>query len=157
MPVVEEIGEKFVKFDRNNMLEVRLLEENDFLKIKETLTRIGVPSKKYDEKKLYASCHILHKTDKETGEPRYYIVHFKELFGLDGNGTTITENDIRRRNTIALLLEQWDLLEIVDRDKVSEEDTDELNLSGIKIIPYAEKDSWELCAKYKIGNKKRAA
>jgi hypothetical protein len=124
-----------------DLLEVRLTSDDCFLKIKETLTRIGVSSKK--EKKLFQSCHILHKKGK------YYIVHFKEMFSLDGLDTNISENDLHRRNTIATLLEQWELLEIVDEDRVHEK----APLSQIKILPFNEKDEWELIAKYSIGGK----
>jgi hypothetical protein len=124
------------------LVEVTLVEKDDFLKVKETLTRIGVASKK--EKTLYQSCHILHKQGK------YYIVHFKELFALDGKPTDISENDISRRNTIVNLLEDWELLKIVDK-KRTEEPT--VSLSQIKILPYKEKDDWNLVPKYNIGSK----
>ena len=124
------------------LVEVTLVEKDDFLKVKETLTRIGVSSKK--EKTLYQSCHILHKQGK------YYIVHFKELFALDGKPTDISENDISRRNTIVNLLEDWELLKIVDK-KRTEEPT--VSLSQIKILPYKEKDDWNLVPKYNIGSK----
>ena len=123
-----------------NFIEVRLLKEEDFLKVKETLTRIGVSSKK--EKKLYQSCHILHKRGK------YYIVHFKELFILDGLASTLTDNDIARRNTIVTLLEQWELVEIVESYKCSPK----ASMAQIKIIPYSEKNEWDLIAKYSIGH-----
>jgi hypothetical protein len=125
-----------------DLLEVTLAKEDDFLKVKETLTRIGVSSK--TENKLWQSCHILHKKGK------YYIVHFKELFLLDGLSSSIDENDIARRNTIAKLLEEWGLLKIVDGVKV------ESNLAGInqiKIIPFKEKTNWELIPKYHIGKR----
>jgi hypothetical protein len=125
-----------------DMVEVTLNEKDDFLKIRETLTRIGVASKK--EKLLYQSCHILHKQGK------YYIVHFKELFALDGKPTDITENDLARRNTIALLLEDWGLLKLVDSKKA--EDL-QVSLSQIKIIGFREKDDWQLVPKYNIGKK----
>lgn len=128
--------------DVNELLEVTLKDSESFLKIKETLTRIGVSSKK--EKKLYQSCHILHKRGK------YYIVHFKELFLLDGLKSDIDETDIGRRNTIAKLLEEWNLLTIVDKDKVNSILTP---LNQIKIIPFKEKVEWELCPKYHIGGK----
>lgn len=128
--------------DVNELLEVNLKDSESFLKIKETLTRIGVSSKK--EKKLYQSCHILHKRGK------YYIVHFKELFLLDGLKSDIDETDIGRRNTIAKLLEEWNLLTIVDKDKVNSILTP---LNQIKIIPFKEKVEWELCPKYHIGGK----
>jgi hypothetical protein len=127
-----------------NLLEVRLKEEDDFLKVRETLTRIGVASRK--EKKLYQSCHILHKKGK------YYIVHFKELFALDGKSTDFDENDLGRRNTIARLLAEWGLVEIISKD-MSEHPI--APLSQIKILSYTERDDWELVTKYSIGNKKR--
>ena len=126
-----------------DLIEVRLAEPDDFLKVKETLSRIGVASKK--EKTLYQSCHILHKQGK------YYIVHFKELFALDGKLSTITENDIQRRNAIANLLEEWGLLKIVDYDIVEH---NMAPIHQIKIIAFKEKDDWELIAKYNIGKKK---
>jgi len=128
----------------DNMLEVRLKKEDDFLKVKETLTRMGIASKKKDEKILYQSCHILHKKQK------YYIVHFKELFALDGKPTNISDNDIARRNTEADLLSQWGLVELID-----EIEGDMVPVREIKIIPFKEKDEWELQPKYNIGNDKR--
>jgi hypothetical protein len=125
-----------------DMVEVSLQEKDDFLKVRETLTRIGVASKK--EKVLYQSCHILHKRGN------YYIVHFKELFSLDGKPTDITENDIARRNTITNLLEDWELLKIVNKDATKEPT---VSLSQIKILSHKEKDDWELIAKYNIGKK----
>jgi hypothetical protein len=125
-----------------DLLEVTLSKEDDFLKIKETLTRIGVSSK--TENKLWQSCHILHKKGK------YYIVHFKELFLLDGLSSSINENDIGRRNAIAKLLEEWGLLNIVDQKK-SEQIIAGLN--QIKIIPFKDKQNWELIPKYHIGKK----
>ena len=125
-----------------NLLEVTLGKEDDFLKIKETLTRIGVSSK--TDNKLWQSCHILHKKGK------YYIVHFKELFLLDGLSSTITENDLARRNTIAKLLEEWGLLKVVDKEKMSALLT---GVNQIKIIPFKEKQNWELVPKYHIGKK----
>jgi hypothetical protein len=125
-----------------DMIEVTLNAKDDFLKVRETLTRIGVASKK--EKLLYQSCHILHKQGK------YYIVHFKELFALDGKPTDITDNDLARRNTIALLLQDWGLLKLVNPKKV--EDL-QVGLSQIKIIGFREKDDWELVPKYNIGKK----
>lgn len=125
-----------------DLLEVTLEENDDFLKVRETLTRIGVASKR--EKVLYQSCHILHK------QGRYYVVHFKELFALDGKPTDLSENDLARRNTIALLLEDWGLLKIVDSKKT---DDLQVGLSQIKIIGHKEKDDWELVAKYSIGKK----
>ena len=126
------------------LIEVELPSEDDFLKIRETLTRIGVASRK--EKKLYQSCHILHKRGK------YYIVHFKELFGLDGKPTDFDENDVGRRNTIINLLEEWGLITILNKNLIKEPIAP---LSQIKIITYGERDDWELVAKYNIGNKKR--
>lgn len=127
-----------------NLLEITLKEEDDFLKVRETLTRIGVASKK--EKKLYQSCHILHKKGK------YYIVHFKELFALDGKTTDFDENDLGRRNTIAKLLEEWGLISLVNKNAI---DAPTVSLSQIKILSYSERNEWELIAKYSIGNKKR--
>jgi len=123
------------------MLEVTLAEPDDFLKVRETLTRIGVASRR--ENKLFQSCHILHK------QGRYYIVHFKELFMLDGKKANLEETDVQRRNTIATLLSDWGLLEIQN----SEQAEDCAPLRQIKIIGYREKDQWELCPKYNIGNK----
>jgi hypothetical protein len=128
-----------------DLLEVRLKSEDDFLKVKETLTRIGVASRK--DKTLYQSCHILHKRGK------YYIVHFKELFALDGKSTDFEDNDLARRNTIAKLLQEWGLVEIV-REGQAEQPV--APLSQIKIISYREKDEWELMAKYNIGKKRES-
>ena len=128
----------------DDLVEIELFEDDDFLKIKETLTRIGVSSRK--EKKLYQSCHILHKRGK------YYIVHFKELFALYGLPSNINENDIARRNTIANLLEDWELLEIVEPEQTEEPVA---SIAQIKIIPHKEKGDWELCPKYHIGNKRK--
>jgi very-short-patch-repair endonuclease len=125
-----------------DMVEIILNEKDDFLKVRETLTRIGVASKK--EKVLYQSCHILHKRGK------YYVVHFKELFSLDGKPTDLTENDIARRNTITNLLQDWELLKIVNNDMTKEPT---VSLSQIKILSHKEKDDWELIAKYNIGKK----
>lgn len=125
-----------------DMVEVTLRERDDFLKVKETLTRIGLASKKDDT--LYQSCHILHK------QGRYYIVHFKELFALDGKPTDITENDIARRNTIANLLEEWELIELTNPHKTVEPT---VSMSQIKIIPHKDKDNWNLVTKYSIGKK----
>lgn len=124
------------------LAEVTLKEKDDFLKVRETLTRIGVASKK--DKTLYQSCHILHKQGK------YYIVHFKELFSLDGKPTDISENDIARRNTIVNLLQDWDLLNIVNPKKVEEP---VVSLSQVKILSHKEKDEWQLVPKYNIGKK----
>jgi len=126
-----------------DLLEITLKAEDDFLKVRETLTRIGVSSKK--ENKLYQSCHILHKRGK------FYIVHFKELFALDGLPTDIDDTDIGRRNTIANLLEEWGLVNIVDPKKSSEPI---VSLAQMKIIPHKEKQNWELVPKYHIGKKK---
>lgn len=122
------------------MLEISLSEPDDFLKIRETLTRIGVASRK--DSKLYQSCHILHK------QGRYFIVHFKELFLLDGKPSNLVKNDIERRNTIATLLSDWGLLTVVNGDQAK----DKAPLRQIKVIPHKEKDKWELCPKYNIGN-----
>lgn len=122
------------------MLEVALNEPDDFLKIKETLTRIGVASRK--DKKLFQSCHILHK------QGRYFIVHFKELFLLDGKKSNFEDNDLERRNTIATLLSDWGLINFVKKEELSC-----APLKQIKIIPYREKAEWELCPKYNIGKK----
>ena len=126
-------------------IEVELKEKNDFLKVRETLTRIGVAAK--NENKLYQSCHILHKRG------RYAIVHFKELFALDGKPANITENDIARRNTITNLITEWGLVKQVDPSKAKDL---VVPLSQIKILPHKEKGDWELVAKYNIGKKKRA-
>ena len=126
-----------------DLLEVRLKQDDDFLKVKETLTRIGVASRK--DKTLYQSCHILHKKGK------YYIVHFKELFALDGKPTDFEENDLARRNTISNLLAEWGLIEIVSKNSLEPI----APLSQIKIISYQEKNEWLLTAKYNIGTKKR--
>lgn len=126
-----------------DMVEVTLDERDDFLKVKETLTRIGVASKK--DQTLYQSCHILHKQGK------YYIVHFKELFALDGRPTNLSESDIARRNTIANLLHEWGLIKLVNEDKTKEPVTP---LNQIKILPHKEKDQWQLVSKYSIGKKK---
>jgi len=129
-----------VSWKQEQMLEVSLNEPDDFLKVRETLSRIGVASRK--EKKLYQSCHILHKQGK------YYIVHFKELFALDGKDTNLSENDIARRNTIAKLLSDWGLIKIVS------ELTECAPLSQIKVISFSEKNEWNLETKYNIGKKK---
>ena len=128
--------------DLSKFIEVTLTEQDDFLKVRETLTRIGVSSRK--EKVLYQSCHILHK------QGRYYIVHFKELFALDGKPSNLTENDIQRRNAIAKLLEEWGLVKILNpilmKDNIAP-------LHQIKIISFKEKDEWQLITKYNIGKK----
>ena len=129
-----------MSYDIENMLEISFSENDDFLKIRETLTRIGVASRK--DRTLYQSCHILHKRGK------YYLVHFKELFALDGKDSSINDNDIARRNAIARLLEEWKLLKIVDTVKAS---TPLAPMSQIKVLPHKEKDEWKLVAKYNIG------
>ena len=128
--------------DTDNMIEVKLKEGDDFLKVRETLTRIGVASRK--DKTLYQSCHILHK------QGRYFIVHFKELFALDGKPSNFTESDISRRNTIANLLAEWGLLALVTPD-LSKQPV--APISQIKVLPFKEKDQWNLTAKYNIGKK----
>jgi|TARA_B100002019_G_scaffold292659_1_gene316571 hypothetical protein len=125
-----------------DMLEVTLNEPDDFLKIRETLTRIGVASRK--DQKLFQSCHILHK------QGRYFIVHFKELFLLDGKPSNLIENDVQRRNTIATLLADWGLINLVEPNAAK----DLAPLRQIKVIPFKEKSQWELCPKYNIGNSK---
>ena len=125
----------------DSMLEVTLPEPDNFLKVRETLTRIGIASKK--DNTLYQSCHILHK------QGRYFIVHFKELFALDGKESNITSNDVERRNAIASLLQDWDLLKIVDSKKAEIK----ASLSQIKVVSYKEKSQWELVPKYNIGKK----
>jgi hypothetical protein len=129
--------------DISNLVEVTLKEDDDFLKIRETLTRIGVASRK--DKTIYQSCHILHKQGK------YYIVHFKELFALDGKPSNFSEDDIARRNTIANLLSEWGLIGLVDSNKSSDPVAP---LSQIKVLPYKEKNEWNLTAKYNIGKKR---
>ena len=123
------------------MLEVQLKEPDDFLKVRETLTRIGVASRK--DKKLFQSCHILHK------QGRYFIVHFKELFALDGKSANLSDNDVERRNTIAQLLADWGLIAILNKD-VAE---NKAPLSQIKVLSFKEKNEWDLQAKYNIGKK----
>jgi len=123
------------------MLEVTLSEPDDFLKVKETLTRIGIASRR--DNKLYQSCHILHK------QGRYFIVHFKELFMLDGKKSNLEEADVQRRNTIATLLQDWGLVEIQNKEVA----LDCAPMRQIKIIGYKDKENWELCPKYNIGNK----
>ena len=126
----------------DNMLEITIPEPDSFLKIKETLSRIGVASKK--DNILYQSCHILHK------QGRYYLVHFKELFALDGKESNISQDDIERRNAIAVLLQDWNLLKVIDADKVAKR----ASLSSIKILTYQEKSNWTLMPKYNIGVRK---
>tara|TARA_B100001996_G_scaffold8018_1_gene6739 strand:+ start:580 stop:1002 length:423 start_codon:yes stop_codon:yes gene_type:complete len=135
--------EQEVQWTKDDMVEVSLKEPDDFLKVRETLTRIGVASRK--EKKLYQSCHILHK------KGQYYIVHFKELFALDGKRANLSENDIQRRNRIIKLLSDWGLVEIVKEDNI----TEAAPLSQIKVIAYKEKGDWSLESKYNIGKKKQ--
>jgi len=135
-----------MSFDINNLVEVTLNNDDDFLKVRETLTRIGVASKK--EKILYQSCHILHK------QGRYFIVHFKELFALDGKPSNISESDIARRNTITNLLKEWDLVNIV---RNVETENPIAPISQIKVLPFKDKDEWELVAKYNIGKRKKTA
>ena len=129
-----------VKWSIEDMIEVRLKEDDDFLKVKETLTRIGIASRR--EKKLFQSCHILHKQGK------YYIVHFKELFALDGKPTNISENDLERRNTVVNLLNEWDLVELIHPEKAQPT----VSIRQMKILPFGEKSEWDLQAKYSIGN-----
>ena len=132
-----------VQWTKDDMVEVNLKEPDDFLKVRETLTRIGVASRK--EKKLYQSCHILHK------KGQYYIVHFKELFALDGKKVNLSENDIQRRNRIVKLLSDWGLVEIVKETVVS----NAAPLSQIKVIAYKDKGEWILESKYNIGKKRQ--
>ena len=131
-----------VKWSQEQMLEISLKEPDDFLKVRETLSRIGVASR--NERKLYQSCHILHK------QGRYFIVHFKELFALDGKETNLSENDIARRNTIAKLLDDWDLVKLLGKAEPV------APLSQIKVLSYREKEEWTLETKYNIGKKKEA-
>jgi hypothetical protein len=126
------------------LIEVKIAEEEDFLKVKETLTRIGVASRK--EKKLYQSCHIFHK------QGVYYIVHFKEMFSIDGKPSNFSEEDMGRRNKIAELLQDWGLLKVVDQERIKEPLA---SMSQIKIINHKEKNEWTLEAKYNMGRKKR--
>ena len=135
------MSEDTISWSPEQMLEVTIKQPDDFLKVRETLTRIGVASRK--DKTLFQSCHILHKQGK------YYITHFKELFALDGKKSTLVENDIQRRNTIALLLQDWNLIEVVEKSKVE----NKAPLSQIKVLPYKEKKDWTLNAKYNIGKK----
>jgi hypothetical protein len=139
-----EQDERYIDLETGDLLEVSLQKPDDFLKVRETLTRIGVSSR--TEKKLWQSCHILHKKGK------YYIVHFKEMFALDDLPTSINSEDLGRRNTIACLLEEWGLIKIVDKAKI----VDKVPLNKIKILPFKEKGEWELCPKYHIGRSKKA-
>ena len=136
------VQEPEVKWTPDQMVEVILNEPDDCLKVRETLTRIGVASRK--EKKIYQSCHILHKQGK------YYIVHFKELFALDGKNTNLSLNDVQRRNRIIQLLSDWGLISIVTADKIA----DLAPLNQIKVLAFKEKDEWTLESKYNIGRKK---
>ena len=133
-----------IQWKQTDMVEVVLREPDDFLKVRETLTRIGVASRK--EKKIYQSCHILHKQGK------YYIVHFKELFALDGKNTNFSLNDMQRRNRIVQLLSDWGLITVIDAEKIS----DLAPLNQIKVLAFKEKDEWTLESKYNIGRKKTA-
>ena len=137
------VQEPEVKWTPEQMIEVILNEPDDFLKVRETLTRIGVASRK--EKKIYQSCHILHK------QGRYYIVHFKELFALDGKHANLTSNDVQRRNRIAQLLADWGLVGVVDSVKIQ----DIAPLNQIKVLSYKDKGDWILETKYNIGAKKK--
>lgn len=137
------VREAEVKWSQDQMVEVVLGEPDDFLKVRETLTRIGVASRK--EKKIYQSCHILHK------QGRYYLVHFKELFALDGKHANLTLNDVQRRNRIAQLLADWGLISIVDADKIQ----DIAPLNQIKVLAFRDKQDWILETKYNIGSKKK--
>ena len=137
------ITEPEVKWSTDQMVEIALNEPDDFLKVRETLTRIGVASRK--EKKIYQSCHILHK------QGRYYIVHFKELFALDGKHANLTQNDVQRRNRIIQLLSDWGLITIMNVSKI----TDIAPLNQIKVLAYKEKHEWILETKYNIGKKKK--
>jgi hypothetical protein len=130
-----------VSWSQDQMIEVKLNEPDDFLKVRETLTRIGVASRK--ERKLYQSCHILHKQGK------YYIVHFKELFALDGKYANLTVNDVQRRNRITRLLADWGLIHVVSEDSIQ----DIAPLNQIKVLPYKDKNDWILEQKYNIGKK----
>ncbi len=131
-----------IQWQQSDMVEVSLAEPDDFLKVRETLTRIGVASRK--EKKIYQSCHILHK------QGRYYIVHFKELFALDGKHTNLSLNDVQRRNRIIQLLSDWGLITVVTSEKIE----DVAPLNQIKVLAFKEKDEWTLESKYNIGRKK---
>ena len=133
--------DNLVSWSPSDMLEVTLGEPDDFLKVRETLTRIGVASRK--EKKLFQSCHILHK------QGRYFIVHFKELFLLDGKKSNLESSDLERRNTIATLMSDWGLVTMVDPSRA----LDKAPLRQIKIVSFREKSEWELCQKYNIGSK----
>ena len=142
---MNSIVEPQISWSPDQMIEIILNEPDDFLKVRETLTRIGVASRK--EKKLYQSCHILHK------QGRYYIVHFKELFALDGKKANLFENDVQRRNRVTQLLQDWGLVNIVESSKVN----DSAPLSQIKVLSYKDKGDWTLESKYNIGKKKTTA
>ena len=137
------VKEPEVNWSQDQMVEVTLNEPDDFLKVRETLTRIGVASRK--EKKIYQSCHILHK------QGRYFLVHFKELFALDGKHANLTSNDVQRRNRIAQLLADWGLVSIVNADNIQ----DIAPLNQIKVLSYKDKGEWILETKYNIGSKKK--
>ena len=138
-------GDTDIKWKQTDMVEVTLGEPDDFLKVRETLTRIGVASRK--ERKIYQSCHILHKQGK------YFIVHFKELFALDGKNTNLSVNDLQRRNRIVQLLLDWGLVSIVEESK--EKIADLAPLNQIKVLSFKEKNEWRLESKYNIGRKKQ--
>ena len=131
-----------IQWKQSDMVEISLAQPDDFLKVRETLTRIGVASRK--EKKIYQSCHILHK------QGRYYIVHFKELFALDGKHTNLSLNDLQRRNRIVQLLSDWGLIVVIDSEKIQ----DVAPLNQIKVLAFKEKEEWTLESKYNIGRKK---
>ena len=137
------VTESEIKWSSDQMVEISLIEPDDFLKVRETLTRIGVASRK--EKKIYQSCHILHK------QGRYFLVHFKELFALDGKHANLTSNDVQRRNRIAQLLSDWGLVEVLNTDQIK----DIAPLNQIKVLAYRDKGDWILETKYNIGSKKK--
>ena len=137
------VTESEIKWSSDQMVEISLNEPDDFLKVRETLTRIGVASRK--EKKIYQSCHILHK------QGRYFLVHFKELFALDGKHANLTSNDVQRRNRIAQLLSDWGLVEVLNTDQIQ----DIAPLNQIKVLAYRDKGDWILETKYNIGSKKK--
>ena len=137
------VTESEIKWSSDQMVEISLNEPDDFLKVRETLTRIGVASRK--EKKIYKSCHILHK------QGRYFLVHFKELFALDGKHANLTTNDVQRRNRIAQLLADWGLVEVLNVDQIK----DIAPLNQIKVLAYRDKGDWILETKYNIGSKKK--
>ena len=137
------VTESEINWSSDQMVEISLNEPDDFLKVRETLTRIGVASRK--EKKIYQSCHILHK------QGRYFLVHFKELFALDGKHANLTSNDVQRRNRIAQLLSDWGLVEVLNTDQIK----DIAPLNQIKVLAYRDKGDWILETKYNIGSKKK--